>query len=210
MSADGTVMQIQLLRQPDRCGVVLDDDSIITLRSLSRLTSEFRQSTSNVRRIQRGSPGAGALGTALRTFQPKFMAILIESQAVFARNSQFPGMNLLKAKLTELQQTLQEPFNDGGNEAGYYQRVNILEKLNYMNGMLRGVVEVMIEHHEYWKNKLDGQNNQPLSRRLNFQIDGTPENPQHINAPQRPPDHTPRVILGKFPIIAETVTDGNK
>ena len=127
------------------------------------------------------------------------MAILIESQAVFSRNSQFPGMNFLKAKLTELHQTLQEPFNDGGNEAGYYQRVYILEKLNYMNGMLRGVVEVMIAHHEYWKNKLDRQNNQPLARRLNFQINEMPENPQQINAPQRPPDHPPRDILGKFP-----------
>ena len=43
MAADGTVPKIQLPRQPDRCSIVLDDNGIITLRSLSRLTSEFRQ-----------------------------------------------------------------------------------------------------------------------------------------------------------------------
>ena len=156
----------------DICSAVkLDDVSSDTLRCLSRLTSEFRQSTSNVRRIQTGSPGAGELGRTVRTFQTRFSSITSECQQVIAKHSQFPGIDLLQRRVTELQRTLSEQFNDGGNKDGYSERVRVLEKLNYANGMLQGVVEMIIEHHEYWKNKLASRlGHQPLARRLNFRV----------------------------------------
>ena len=39
--------------------------------------------------------------------------------------------------------------------------------------MLRGAVEMIIEHHEYWKNQLAGQEHQPLARHLNFNVTET-------------------------------------
>ena len=154
------------------CGSACDA-SLNTLRSLLRLSSEFRQATSNVRRIQRGSPGAGALGGTVWSFQPRFTAIAVECQKIFIVHSRFPGIDLLRTRLNELQQTLSEPFNDGGNECGYSERVRFLEKLNYTNGTLRGTVEMIIEHHEYWKNQLAGQEHQPLAQRLNFNVTET-------------------------------------
>ena len=153
--------------------VKLNDVSLDTLRCLSRLTSEFRQSTSNVRRIQTGSPGAGELERTVRTFQTRFSSITSECQQVIAKHPQFPGIDLLQRRLTELQRTLSEQFNDGGNKDGFSERVRVLEKLNYTNGMLRGAVEMIIEHHEYWKNQLAGQEHQPLARHLNFNVTET-------------------------------------
>ena len=76
-------------------------------------------------------------------------------------------MSLLQARLNELQQTLGASFDDSSK--GYGERVQVLEKLNYENGTLRGVVEMIIEHYEYWKNKLAGQENQPpVAQRLTF------------------------------------------
>ena len=183
--------------------VTLDDDSVDTLRALSRMTSEFRQSTSAVRRIQRGSPGAGALGSAVQMFRYRFTPMLADCQGILNGYPQFPGMNLLRTRLNELDQALQEPFNDGGNESGYYQRVQVLEKLNYVNGMLRSAVEMIIEHHEYWKNKIrpiqtivDDQQLQ-VARRLDFN-----ENSRLVN--QRTPrsgeglDARTNGILGKY------------
>ena len=186
----------------NRAEINLDDNSVDTLRALSRLTSEFRQSTSNVRRIQRGSPGAGALGGAVQMFRYRFTPILADCQAVLNRYLLFPGMNLLRTRLNELDQTLQEPFNDGGNEAGYYQRVHVLEKLNYVNGMLRGAVEMTIEHHEYWKNKniLNQRQLQPLARRLEYNdIPPRPVNARVSRAAEN--IRAPNGTLGMFKII---------
>ena len=177
----------------DCAEVTLDDNSVDTLRTLSRMTSEFRQSTSNVRRIQRGSPGAGALGAAVQMFQHRFTPVLADCQGILNEYSRFPGMNLLRTRLNELDQTLQERFNDGGNEPGYYQRVRVLEKLNYVNGMLRSAVEMIIENHEYWKSKLRPANDQPprVARRLDFNDN---MNPRLIN--QQAPTWSPRVEGG--------------
>ena len=167
--------------------VTLDDNSVDTLRALSRMSSEFRQSTSNVRRIQRGSPGARELGRAVQMFRYQFTPILADCQGILNRYSRFPGMNLLRTRLNELNQALQEPFNDGGNEAGYYQRVHVLEKFNYVNGMLHSAVEMILEHHEYWKNQISP--NQQLARRLDF--NNQDMNPRLVNA------QAPRVAEGQ-------------
>ena len=149
-----------------RSDVQLDDDSLNTLRSLLSLVRDFRQSTSTLQRIQTGSPGANRLGATVRTYHSKFGSIAGQCQQISIKRSQFPGVILLITRLDELQKTLGEDFDDSSK--GYGERVRVLEKLNYENGTLRGVVETIIEYHEFWKNKLSGQGNQPLARRLNF------------------------------------------
>ena len=145
----------------------LDDVSLSTLRSLSSLCREFRQSTSATQRIQRGSPGAGQLGPVVRIHQSQFSTIAGRCQQIFTRHSRFPGVNLLQTRFNELQQTLGAGFDD--TSTGYAQRVHVLEKLNYENGTVRGVVDTIIQQHEYWKSKLPGQGNQqPVARRLAF------------------------------------------
>ena len=113
----------------------LDDISLNTLQSLSSLCRDFRQSTSTVQRIQRGSPGANQLGPVVRRHQSNFSIISGQCQQIFTRHSQVPGVNLLKTRLNELQQTLEASFDDSSN--GYGERVCLLDKLNYENGTLR-------------------------------------------------------------------------
>ena len=149
-----------------RSDVQLDDDSLNTLRSLLSLVRDFRQSTSTLQRIQTGSPGAKRLGATVRTYHSKFGSIAGQCQQISIKRSQFPGVILLITRLGELQKALGEDFDDSSK--GYGERVHVLEKLNYENGTLRGVVETIIEYHEFWKNKLSGEGNQPLARRLNF------------------------------------------
>ena len=149
--------------------VQLDDISLNTLRSLSSLTHDFRQSTTAVHRIQTGSPNARHLGPTVQNYQSKFGSIAGQCQQIFTKHSQFPGMGLLQTRFNELQQTLGAGFDDSSK--GYGERVHVLEKLNYENGTLRGVVETIIEHHKYWKNKLAGlcqENKPPVARRLTF------------------------------------------
>ena len=135
----------------------LDDYSLNIIRSLSSLSRNLHQSMLQVRRIQRGSPGARTLGPIVQNFQSQFDALTTDCQQVFTSGSQFPGMNILQSQLSELQRVLKEDFDDGGNEHGYSQRVRVLEKLHYANGMFHGVVKMIIENQEYWKRQCTNQ-----------------------------------------------------
>ena len=157
---------------PGSNGNSLDDASLTTINGLLRLSNEFRQSISQVRRIQGGSPGAGTLGPAVAGFNIKISTKAPDCQQVFIKCSQVPGIKVLEAKFKEFQDTLNEPFDD--RSTGYYQRVCVLEKLNYTNGKLCGAIEVIIEHHDHWKMRLTGQHPQPLNRRLNFDMASSP------------------------------------
>ena len=149
--------------------VQLDDESVDTIRELSSLCRDFRQGTTSVARIQRGSPRAGTLRIPVVNFRSKFSSLADRCQQIFTKDSQVPGMKILQNRLSELIKVLNEPFSEAGNDTGYSECVNVLEKLNYVNGNLHGVVEVIIEHHEHWKCTLAGQHRQPpLVRRLNF------------------------------------------
>ena len=175
----------------------LDDASLSTLRSLSSLCREFRQSTSATQRIQRGSPGAGQLGPVIRIHQSKFSTIAGQCQQIFIRHSRFSGVNLLQTRLNELQQTLGAGFDD--TSTGYAQRIHVLEKLNYENGTVRGVVDTIIEQHEYqWKNKLPSQGNQqPIARRLAFS-DSSQNQPATLSTSNQP---LGEIIPLKLPVV---------
>ena len=146
----------------------LDSASLDTLKCLLRLTVELRRSTSRVRRIQRGSPGAGSLGSALASISPQVDKITSELSEVFATHAKFPGMYLVGTQFPVFREVLNTNFNDGGNETGYSERVHLLEKMMYIAGTLRGHVEMVLEQHEYWKAKLAGREPSKVVRRLNF------------------------------------------
>ena len=135
----------------------LDEHSVETLETLLKLVVDFRKATSQTPRIQRGSPNAHALGNTIATFRPRMLNILGDVKQVFAENEHFPGMYLLRAQFAAFQERFDGNFNDGGNEAGYSERVKLLEKLMYLNGTLRGHIEMILEQHGYWKAKLTGQ-----------------------------------------------------
>lgn len=117
-------------------------------------------------RIQRGSPRANTLTIPVANFTSKFSSLADRCRQIFIKDSQVPGIKILENRLSELIEVLREPFSDAGNDTGYSERVKVLEKCNYVNGILQGVVEVIIRHHEHWKCTLAGQ--PPLARRLNF------------------------------------------
>ena len=150
----------------------LDDSSLQKLRELLRITVDLRRQThhTHTRRIQRGSPGAGALGATVGSFRPQVDAIANDLEQIVASpsNDGIPGMYLIRAQFRQFRETLSESFNDGGNEPGYFDRVQFLEKLMYATGTLRGHLEAIIEQHCYWKARLAGTEPTQVVRRLDF------------------------------------------
>lgn len=146
----------------------LDSESVDTIKSLLRITTELRRNTSQTSRIQRGSPGAGALGSTLAYIQPKVNKITDNLSEVFKKYDNFPGMYLVSTQFPVFCEVLNGNFNDGGNDPGYRERVHLLEKLMFVAGTLRGHLEMVLEQHAYWKAKLAGEKPPRLARRLNF------------------------------------------
>ena len=146
----------------------LDSESLDALKSLLRVTVELRRSTARTRRIQRGSPGAGALGGTLAMLCPRVDEIANKLSQVFTTYDNFPGMYLVSTQFPVFRDVLSGDFNDGGNDPGYSERVHLLERLMYIAGTLRGHIEMVLEQHGYWKAKLAGEQPSRLARRLNF------------------------------------------
>ena len=176
----------------------LDNESRDTLKALLRVTVELRRSTSQIHRIRRGSPGAGALSSTLTTLRPRVTEIADQLSNVFTTYNNFPGMYLVSTQFPVFRDVLNSNFNDGGNDPGYSDRVHLLEKLMYVTGMLRGHVEMVLEQHGYWRAKLAGEQPSRLARRLNFNQDVDPAQgasvfavfkaPEPVEAPT--PKHT--------------------
>lgn len=184
----------------------LDNDSRDTLKALLHVTIDLRRHTSRTHRIQRGSPGAGALGSTLAMLRPRVNDITNQLSEVFKTYDNFPGMYLVSTQFPVFRDVLNGNFNDGGNEPGYRERVHLLEKLMYLAGTLRGHIEMVLEQHEYWRAKLAGQQPSRLARRLNFNQDvdpaesntaplvGQPDVQQELLVPS--PEHTFKGIQG--------------
>lgn len=146
----------------------LDDEAIEKLRALLKITKDLRSHTSQTYRIQRGSPGAGQLGTALSSTTPEVQEITAALRELFDCHDQFPGMHLLRVQFKTFLDTLNQPFNDGGNDPGYNERVHFLERLMYVSGNLQGQLEVILEQYSYWKAKIAGEEPPCVARRLDF------------------------------------------
>lgn len=129
----------------------LSEKDYNTLWSLLTSTEHVRQRTSQTRRIQRGSPGAGALGSDMWQLQnevdgikPKVEEILKPGRPA-SSNEQLPYLSLLCDHFQEFVKVLHQPFNDAGSEPGYYERVQYLETLMYVTGTLRGSLQLFLE-----------------------------------------------------------------
>ena len=146
----------------------LDDEAIEKLRTLLKIIKDLRSHTSQTHRIQRGSPGAGQLGAALSSSKSEVQKIVAALQELFDCHHQFPGMHLLRLQFKSFQDTLNQPFNDGGNDPGYHERVHFLERLMYVSGNLQGQLEVILEQYSYWKAKIAGEEPPCVTRRLDF------------------------------------------
>ena len=161
----------------------LDDASLETLRKLLKVTVNLRQRThhSQTRRIQRGSPGAHELGTSLSQFRSQVDEIAINLDEILQQHDGIPGMYLIRSQFTLFHETMNQNFNDGGNEGGYFDRVQLLEKLMYLTGTLRGHLEVILEQHSYWKAKLAGEAPPRIVRRLDFNQAVDPASQNQVN-----------------------------
>ncbi len=156
--------------------VSLDNASLQKMKDLLKITSDLRRQThhSQTRRIQRGSPGAGALGSTIAQFTPMVSDMASSIEEIATSHRSIPGMELIRLQFKILHDALNASFNDGGNEAGYYERVQFLEKLMYATGILRGHLESVIDQHAYWKAKLAGTRPRSIARRLNFNTEADP------------------------------------
>ena len=162
----------------------LNSESLDTLKSLLRITVDLRRSTATSRRIQRGSPGAGVLGSILANVRPRVHDIVDKLSEIFKTYGSFPGMYLISTQFPVFRDVLNENFNDGGNDPGYGERVRLLETLMYLAGTLRGHVEMVLEQHGHWKAKLAGEKPARLARRLNFNqtVDPAKSEPESVTA----------------------------
>ena len=201
----------------------LDDSSLQKLRELLRITVDLPLQThhTHTRRIQRGSPGAGALGATVGSFRPQVDALANDLEQIVASpsNDGIPGMYLIRAQFRQFRETLSESINDGGNEPGYFDRVQFLEKLMYATGTLRGHLEAIIEQHCYWKARLAGTEPTQVVRRLDFNQASDPVDQPSVPQPlqfslpiqqgsnlatgvtlQLPPDLLPPAIQAPLPL----------
>ena len=163
----------------------LDDASLDTLRRLLKITVNLRWRThhSQTRRIQRGSPGAHELGSSLSQFRSEVDAIAGSLDEILQHHDGIPGMYLVRSQFALFHETMNQNFNDGGNEGGYFERVQLLEKLMYLTGTLRGHLEVILEQHSYWKAKLAGEAPPRIVRRLDFNQAVDPAERNQVNQP---------------------------
>ena len=161
----------------------LDDASRETLRKLLKITVNLRQRThhSQTRRIQRGSPGAHELGASLAQFRSQVDEIAGDLGEILQRHDGLPGIYLIRSQFALFHETMNQSFNDGGNEGGYFDRVQLLEKLMYLTGTLRGHLEVILEQHSYWKAKLAGEAPPRIVRRLDFNQAVDPAERNQVN-----------------------------
>lgn len=89
------------------------------------LSMHVRQRTSQTRRIQRGSPGAGVLGSDMWQLQNEVDGIKPKVEEILkpSSNEQLPYLSLLCDHFQEFVKVLHQPFNDAGSEPGYDERV---------------------------------------------------------------------------------------
>ena len=171
--------EAQTLRAYLRPFTSMDDTAVGKLQSLLKTTVELRRHTHQLRRIQRGSPGAGVLGLSLSGFRAEVDGMSAGLEEVFSAHDGVPGVSLIQTQFTAFRASLSSNFNDGGNEAGYSERVHLLEKLMYLTGVLRGQIEMLLDQHGYWSAKVAGQwPAQHVARKLDFNHEADPVDDQ--------------------------------
>lgn len=112
---------------------------LYTLRTLSKLLGQLHSSTSQCRRIQRGSPGAGSLSMSMAKSKKDLNDLKPTVHTVLNNHPQ------LRARFNFFDNVLNEDINERGYEDGYTDRVRYLERMNYECGQLKGMVDAILE-----------------------------------------------------------------
>ena len=151
--------------------VKLEEAEVGVLRQLSRLIAELTRSSSECRRIQRGSPGAGALTQSTQRTKQELNTLKNNVNTLLEKYSHFPGVAALRCCLTEFDSVLNEVVNEAGYDDGYAARVRYLERINYHSGILKGHVDAFLECVEcLWSGPQErgGRRQTGVVRRLTF------------------------------------------
>ena len=89
---------------------------------------------------------------------------------VFENHQDFPGMSNVEQHFREFKNALNPRFKGGKTK---HLRWGTKTKVIYVAGILRGVVELVLEQHAYWKARLIGEKPTRLAHRPNFDRSAT-------------------------------------
>ena len=113
---------------------LINEDSSDQFQNLSNLISQLHIHTSQCRRIQRGSPGAGSLSQSMSTVKTSLNQLKPNIEAVLTQNQHITCMTRLKNQYDQFDNVVNEFVNERGYDDGYTDRVRYLERLNFESG----------------------------------------------------------------------------
>ena len=138
--------QVTVIHEPNFTSPqLINEDSSDQFQNLSNLISQLHIHTSQCRRIQRGSPGAGSLSQSMSTVKTSLNQLKPNIEAVLTQNQHITGMTRLKNQYDQFDNVVNEFVNERGYDDGYTDRVQYLERLNFESGYLKGLLDSMID-----------------------------------------------------------------
>lgn len=164
----------------------IDEDALALFENIVRIIGEIKRTSSSCNRIQRGSPGAGSLSYFTQGPRTDLVNLKPQINNTLKKYSDLPGLGKIQVYYTALDGILTEYVNEAGNEEGYSARVRYLEKLNYAAGTLKGHIEALLTHVNFWNTHLASRKYPSVVRKLTFSDED--HKPVHIQIPlQRDP-----------------------
>ncbi len=116
------------------------------LRTLSTLLGQLHIDVAGCRRIQRGSPGAGSLSMSMTGSKNDFNRLKPEIEAILSKNNeQSSGVVKVTTQFNQFDGVINEMVNERGYDDGYTDRVRYLERINYECGLLKGMLDIILE-----------------------------------------------------------------
>ena len=122
-----------------------NQDEIGKFQELSKLIGQLCLHSSQCRRIQRGSPGAGALSASITPSKEGINRLKPQVEDILDNHSNLAGVAKLKNQYDRFDRVLNETINERGYEDGYTDRVQYLERMNYESGQMKGMLDTIIE-----------------------------------------------------------------
>ena len=125
---------------------VFSEAEMDKLRTLSTLLGQLHTDLAGCRRIQRGSPGAGSLSMSMTGSKNEFNRLKPEIEAILSRNMDISsGIVKLMTQFNQFDGVVNEMVNERGYDDGYTDRVRYLERINYECGLLKGMLDIILE-----------------------------------------------------------------
>ena len=116
------------------------------LRELSTILGNLHAALGHTVRIGRGSPCAGNLSTCMEKPQKDFNRLKPKIEEILSKNKeQSSSVIKLTMQFNQFDGIFNETVNERGNEDGYTYRVIYLERINYECGLLKGMLDIILE-----------------------------------------------------------------